>query len=247
MADSIGWCGFHVCPPHTINNQWKGRCFFHQKLKKEGISMAGELVKLLSDLKEPEALAFVEKVLGEGVDPMDLLGEAKEAMNIVGQRFASDEYFIPDLVFSGVILKRIITMLEPHLKKGQEEERLGKVVIGTVAGDIHNIGKDLVVFMLDVNGFEVLDLGIDVPVQTFVDTIKETGTKVVGLSGFLTLAFQSMKDTVDAIKEAELRDHVKIMIGGGQIDEQVKSYTGADAYGKDAMAAVQLAKGWIGG
>jgi methanogenic corrinoid protein MtbC1 len=209
--------------------------------------MAGELVTLLSDLKEPEAVAFVEKALEEGLDPMHLLGEAKEAMNIVGQRFATDEYFIPDLVFSGVILKRIITMLEPHLKKDQEEERLGKVVIGTVAGDIHDIGKNLVVFMLDVNGFEVLDLGIDVPVQKFVDTIKETGATVVGLSGFLTLAFQSMKETVDAIKEAELRDSVKIMIGGGQIDEQVRSYTGADAYGKDAMAAVQLAKGWIGG
>ena len=209
--------------------------------------MAGELVKLLSDLKEPEALAFVDKALGEGVDPMDLLGEAKEAMNIVGQRFASNEYFIPDLVFSGEILKGIVNKLEPHLKKGEEEQRLGKVVIGTVAGDIHDIGKDLVVFMLDVNGFEVFDLGIDVPVGEFVDTIKETGSKVVGLSGFLTLAFQSMKDTVEAIKEAGLRDKVKIMIGGGQIDEQVKGFTGADAYGKDAMAAVKLAKGWIGG
>ena len=209
--------------------------------------MAGELVTLLSDLKEPEALAFVEKALKEAVDPMSLLGQAKEAMNIVGQRFATDEYFIPDLVFSGVILKRIITMLEPHLKKDKEEKHLGKIVIGTVAGDIHDIGKDLVAFMLDVNGFEVLDLGIDVPVQKFVDTIKETGAPIVGLSGFLTLAFQSMKDTIDAIKEAELRDHVKIMIGGGQIDEQVKSFTGADAYGKNAMAAVQLAKGWIGG
>ena len=138
-------------------------------------------------------------------------------------------------------------MIQPHLKKGEEEERLGKVIIGTVAGDIHDIGKDLVVFMLDVNGFEVLDLGIDVPVQKFVETINETGSTVVGLRGFLTLTFQSMKDTVDAIKEAGLRDHVKIMIGGGQIDEQVKGFTGADAYGKDAMEAVQLAKGWIGG
>ena len=207
--------------------------------------MAGKLVKLLSDLKEPEALAFVDKSLAEGADPMDLLGQTKEAMNIVGERFASEEYFIPDLVFSGEILKGIVNMLEPHLKKGEEEERLGKVVIGTVAGDIHDIGKDMVVFMLDVNGFEVLDLGIDVPVQKFVDTIKETGSKVVGLSGFLTLAFQSMKDTVDAIKAAGLRDQVKIMIGGGQIDEQVKGFTGADAYGKDAMAAVQLAKKWI--
>lgn len=209
--------------------------------------MAGKLVKLLAELKEPEALKFVEKALKEGVDPLLLLGEAKEGMNIVGKRFASEEYFIPDLVFSGEILKGVVKILEPHLKGGQEDERLGKVIIGTVAGDIHDIGKDLVVFMLDVNGFEVFDLGIDVPVQKFVDTIKETGSKVVGLSGFLTLAFQSMKETIDAIAEAGLRKDVKIMIGGGQIDEQVRGFTGADAYGKDAMEAVELAKGWIGG
>jgi methanogenic corrinoid protein MtbC1 len=149
-------------------------------------------------------------------------------------------------VFSGEILKGIVKMLEPHLKKGEEAERLGKVIIGTVAGDIHDIGKNLVVFMLDVNGFEVLDLGIDVPVQKFVDTIKETGTKVVGLSGFLTLAFESMKDTVEAIKSAGLRDKVKVMIGGGQITEEIRKYTGADAYGKDAIAGVSLAKQWLG-
>jgi methanogenic corrinoid protein MtbC1 len=209
--------------------------------------MPGELVGLLSDLKEAEALAFVERALAEEADPLDLLDQTKQAMNIVGERFASAEYFIPDLVYSGEILKGIVAMLEPKLKeaKGTETQRLGKVIIGTVAGDIHDIGKDLVVFMLDVNGFEVLDLGIDVPVQKFLDTIKDTGTTVVGLSGFLTLAFQSMKDTVDAIKEAGLRDAVKIMIGGGQIDEQVRGFTGADAYGKDAMAAVQLATKWI--
>ena len=211
--------------------------------------MAGKLMKLLSDLKEPEALAFVEEALGKGVDPVDLLGESQEAMKIVGQRFAEEKYFIPDLVFSGEILKRIVKMLEPHLKakKGEEAERQGKVIIGTVEGDIHDIGKDLVVLMLDVSGFEVTDLGIDVPVQKFVDTIKETGSTVVGLSGFLTLAFDSMKETVDAIKDAGLRDQVKIMVGGGQIDEQVRGYTGADAYGKDALEAVALAKGWIGG
>jgi methanogenic corrinoid protein MtbC1 len=211
--------------------------------------MAGKLMTLLSDLKEPEALAFVDKALGEGADPEALLADAKEGMNIVGQRFASGEYFIPDLMFSGEILKGIVQKLEPKLKaaKGKEAKRLGKVVIGTVAGDIHDIGKDLVVFMLDVSGFEVTDLGIDVPVQKFVDAIKETGSTVVGLSGFLTLAFDSMKETVDAIKKAGLRDKVKIMIGGGQIDNHVKDFTGADAFGKDAMAAVKLAQGWIGG
>ena len=209
--------------------------------------MSGELVKLLSDLKEPEALQFVEKALAKGVDPAALLEEAREGMALVGERFARQEYFIPDLIFSGEILKGIVKMLEPRLKKGKEQKRLGKAVIGTVAGDIHDIGKDLVVFMLDVSGFEVLDLGIDVPAQKFVDAIKQSGSKIVGLSGFLTLAFDSMKETIDAIQKAGLRDKVKIMIGGGQIDEQVRRFTGADAYGRDAMAAVQLAKGWIGG
>ncbi len=209
--------------------------------------MTGRLVKLLSDLKEPEALAFVEKALGEGVDPMKIIGEAKEGMKIVGERFAKEQYFIPDLVFSGEILKRIIKILEPHLKKkkGEEAKRLGRVIIGTVEGDIHDIGKDLVVFMLDVSGFEVFDLGIDVPAQKFVDTIRETGSKVVGLSGFLTLAFDSMKDTVDAIKKAGLRDQVKIMIGGGQITEEIRKYAGADAYGKDAIAGLSLAQQWL--
>ncbi len=211
--------------------------------------MAGKLIKLLSDLKESEAIEYVEKALEKGTDPAELLNEAKEGMGIVGQRFSSGEYFIPDLVFSGEILKSIVQLLEPKLKKDQDKDakRLGKVIIGTVAGDIHDIGKDLVVFMLDVSGFEVFDLGIDVPVKNFVDKIKETGSTVVGLSGFLTLAFDAMKETIDAIKAAGLRDKVKIMIGGGQIDEQVKNYTGADAYGKDAMEAVNLTKQWIGG
>jgi 5-methyltetrahydrofolate--homocysteine methyltransferase len=150
-------------------------------------------------------------------------------------------------VYAGEILKRITDLVKPKLTKGADVKRLGKVVVGTVAGDIHDIGKDMVVFMLDVSGFEVFDLGIDVPAQKFVDKIKETGSKVVGLSGFLTLAFQSMKDTVEAIKKAGLRNEVKIMIGGGQIDDQVKAFAGADAYGRDAMEAVKLAKGWIGG
>jgi methanogenic corrinoid protein MtbC1 len=211
--------------------------------------MAGKLAQLLSDLKEPEALAYVDEALGKGTAPEALLAEAQEGMNVVGERFSKGEYFIPDLVFSGEILKGVVQKIEPKLKAGagKEAKRLGKVVVGTVAGDIHDIGKDLVVFMLDVNGFEVTDLGIDVPVQKFVDAVKETGSMVVGLSGFLTLAFDSMKETIEAIKQAGLRDKVKIMIGGGQIDDQVAKYTGADAYGRDAMAAVQLAKGWIGG
>ncbi len=208
--------------------------------------MASDLAVMLSDLKEQEALDTVKKRLDDGVDPMGILAEAREGMEIVGDRFGSGQYFLPDLIYSGEILKGITALVEPYIKQAEtEKEKLGKVIIGTVAGDIHDIGKDLVTFMLDINGFEVYDLGVDVAVQAFVDKIKETGSKVVGLSGFLTLAFDSMKETIDGIKEAGLRDNVKIMIGGGQIDDEVKDYTGADAYGKDAMAAVGLAKEWL--
>jgi methylmalonyl-CoA mutase cobalamin-binding domain/chain len=118
--------------------------------------------------------------------------------------------------------------------------------LATVAGDIHDIGKDIVGFMMDISGFEVIDLGIDVPKDKIVAKIMETSPHIVGLSGFLTLAFDSMKETIDEIKKAGLRDNVKIMIGGGQMDEEVKKYTGADAYRPDAVAAVELAKEWIG-
>jgi 5-methyltetrahydrofolate--homocysteine methyltransferase len=209
--------------------------------------MAKDLVKTLADLKEKEALKIVEDRLVAGEDPLKIMEDARRAVEIVGKRFSDGEYFIPDLVYSGEILKAITDRVKPKVTKKAEVKRLGKVIVGTVAGDIHDIGKDIVVFMLDVNGFEVFDLGIDVPAQKFVDKIKETNSKVVGLSGFLTLAFDSMRETVEAIKKAGLRDKVKIMIGGGQIDEQVRSFSGADAYGKDAMAAVTLAKGWIGG
>lgn len=208
--------------------------------------MAKDLVNTLADLKEQEVIKIVENRLNAKEDPLKILEDARKGMEIVGQRFASSEYFIPDLVYSGEILKSVTELVKPKLSKAGENKRAGKVVFGTVAGDIHDIGKDIVVFMLDVNGFEVYDLGVDVPAQKFVEKIKEMGAPVVGLSGFLTLAFDSMKQTVDAIKAAGLRDKVKVMIGGGQITEEVRKYTGADAYGKDAMAGVSLAKKWLG-
>jgi methanogenic corrinoid protein MtbC1 len=208
--------------------------------------MAEDLVNALADLKEQEAIKIVKDRLNAGEDPFKIMEDARKGMEIVGKRFGDSEYFIPDLVYSGEILKAATELVKPKFTQAAESKKLSKIVFGTVAGDIHDIGKDIVVFMLDVNGFEVYDLGIDVPVQKFVDKIKETGAPIVGLSGFLTLAFDSMKQTVDAIKAAGLRDKVKVMIGGGQITEDVKTYTGADAYGKDAMAGVTLAKKWAG-
>jgi 5-methyltetrahydrofolate--homocysteine methyltransferase len=207
--------------------------------------MSGELTKAIADLEEKEALRLAKDWLDKGKDPAAILEESRKGMETVGKRFADGSYFLPELIYSGEILKGVSEIVKPKLKKEIKTERKGKVIVGTVAGDIHDIGKDIVVFMLDVNGYEVYDLGVDVPAQKFVDKIKETNAPVVALSGFLTLAFDSMKETVDTIKKAGLRNKVKIMIGGGQIDEEIQKYAGADAYGRDAMAGVALANSWI--
>jgi len=209
--------------------------------------MAEDLVKAIVDLREEEALRITKERLSAGEDPLNILQDSRNAMEIVGKRFEDKEYFIPDLVYSGEILREIAEIVTPKLEKTVQTERLGKVIIGTVAGDIHDIGKNIVTFMLDINGFEVYDLGVDVPAQNFVDKIEETKTGIVGLSGFLTLAYDSMKETINIIESAGLRDKVKIMIGGGQINDEIRKYTGADAYGADAMAAVSLAKEWLRG
>jgi len=209
--------------------------------------MAKDLVSTLADLKEEEVLEIAQKRLDSGEDPLKILGDARKAVAIVGQRYQDGEYFIPELVYSGEMLKAIVEMVKPKLAKGAEVERLGKVIIGTVAGDIHDIGKDIVTFILDVNGFEVYDLGVDIPAEEFVDRIKEVKPEVVGLSGFLTVSFDSMKETIQSIKDAGLRDKVKIMIGGGTLDDTVREYVGADAFGRFAGDAVSLAKEWIGG
>ncbi len=208
--------------------------------------MSGELAKAVADLEEDEALRITKERLDRGEEPHLILEESRNGMEIVGKRFGDGEYFLPELIFSAEILKEITEIVKPKLRTDVQAKRLGRCVIGTVAGDIHDIGKDIVVFMLDVSGFEVYDLGVDVPPQRFVDKLKETDAPIVGLSGFLTLSFDSMKRTVDAIREAGLRDKVKIMIGGGQIDEEIRRYAGADAYGRDAMAGVSLAKTWLG-
>jgi methanogenic corrinoid protein MtbC1 len=208
--------------------------------------MSKKLVDAMVNMKEKEAVAIAKEMIQAGEDPLKVLEACKEAMDTVGKRFEKCEYFLPELMMAGEMLRQISDIVKPLMKGELKTKRLGKVIIGTVEGDIHDIGKDIVVFMLDVNGFEVIDLGIDVPVQKFVDAIKESKAPVVGLSGFLTLAFDSMKTTVDAISKAGMRDKVKIMIGGGQIDDEVRKYTGADAFGLDAMEAVSLSKKWIG-
>jgi methanogenic corrinoid protein MtbC1 len=208
--------------------------------------MSGDLVNLLADLKEQEVLKLAKERLDTGEDPLKILEDSRKAMEIVGKRFADGEYFLPELVYSGELLKQITEMVKSKLGKITETKRLGKVVIGTVAGDIHDIGLNIVDFMLDVNGFQVYNLGVDVAAEKFVEKLRETDARILGLSGFLTPAFDAMKETVEAVVAAGLRDRTKVMIGGGQIDDEVRKYTAADAYGKDAMVAVALAKQWLG-
>jgi methanogenic corrinoid protein MtbC1 len=209
--------------------------------------MSKELVNAIADMREEQALKLVRGMVEGGSDPMAILDSARDAMDIVGQRYDKGEYFLPELMLAGEMMNQITDMIKPELAKLPEVKRHGKVLIGTVDGDIHDIGKNIVSFMLDVNGFDVLDLGVDISAQKFVEAIRDFEPQVVGLSGFLTLAFDAMKETVDAIQAAGLRDQVKIMVGGGQMDDQVRAHTGADAYGSDAMAAVKLTKDWIGG
>jgi len=206
-----------------------------------------ELVDAMANMREQEALSLAKKMLDEGQDPLMILELCRQAVEFVGKQFELGEYFLPELIMAGEILKKISKIAEPFLKQGAGEktERIGKVVIGSVEGDIHDIGKDIVIFLLDVNGFEVHDLGVDVPSQKFVEAIRKIQPQVVGMSALLTTVFESFKNTVEAITEAGFRDKVKIMIGGGTVTDDVRKYSGADAYGKDAVAAVTLAKKWV--
>jgi len=208
-----------------------------------------QLVEWLADMNEDDAIALSNKMLlDDKKDPMRVLDLCRAAMDIVGKRFEEGEYFLPELVLAGEMLDKIGAVAKPLIKQGEggEAKKLGRVLIGTVHGDLHDIGKNIVSFMLDINGFEVKDIGIDVPVKTFIDEIKAFKPDVVGLSGFLTLAFDSMKETIAAFDTAGMRHDFKIMIGGGQIDETVRAYTGADAFGVNAVEAVNLCRNWTG-
>lgn len=209
--------------------------------------MTETLIHALVEMQEPEALEQARQMLKQGIDPMKILESCSRAMEIVGKRFEKGEYFLPHLMMAGEMLQQISEMIKPLIKDAKTSEASGRVLIGTVKGDIHDIGKNIVRFLLEANGFEVRDIGIDQPAENFVNAIREFDPQVVGMSGLLTLAFDSMKETIQAIDAAGLRQKVRIMIGGGQITENVKEYTGADAFGSDALAGVRLTKEWIGG
>lgn len=208
--------------------------------------MSEQLVKAFVELDEGGVLQLVEQRLGAGEDPLTILEDCRQGMNEVGKLFEQGEYFISELIMAGEIFKQAMQLLLPKLAAEGPAAR-GKVVIGTVKGDIHDLGKNIVVTLLKAANYEVHDLGVDVPPERFVETVKETGAKVLGMSGLLTISFDSMKRTVQALTEAGLRDKVKVMVGGGMTSEDVCKYVGADAWGADAQAAVTLCNQWMEG
>lgn len=209
--------------------------------------MSETLMDAIVELEEEQALALVRRSLQEGIEPLTIVEECRRGLEVIGERFGKGEYFLSELVVGGEIFKEAMQILGPSVAAGgQNEQPVGTVVLGTVKGDIHDLGKNIVGTMLQVNGFRVHDLGVDVAPHLFVQKVKETGARVVALSALLTISFDSMKETVAALSEAGLREQVQVMVGGGPVDDSVRSYMGADAYGKTAVEAVDLAKSYLG-
>jgi 5-methyltetrahydrofolate--homocysteine methyltransferase len=204
--------------------------------------MSDQLVQALSDLEEELVLKLVQDRLDAGDEPLEVIAACREGMADVGKRYEAQEYYVSDLIMAGEVFKQAMSKIGENFQTDSGPKR-GTVVIGTVAGDIHDIGKDIVVSLLQAGNYNVVDLGVDVPPEKFVEATKESSAAVVGLSGLLTISFDAMKETVDALKAAGLP--VKVMVGGGPVSEQVRDHVGADALGIDAQAAVSLCDNWF--
>jgi methylmalonyl-CoA mutase cobalamin-binding domain/chain len=208
-------------------------------------SVDDELFEAIVDLREEDVLRIAKDRMIAGEDPIAVAELCRRAIAAVGDRFAKKEYFLSQLVLSAEIFREIMEILEPRiLERTKGEEKVGKVVIGTVKGDVHDIGKNIVVGLLKGNGFDVVDLGVDVEAERFVDQIAEEKPQIVGMSCLISVAWESMKNTIEAIEEAGLRDTVKIIVGGGLVNEQVAQHVGADAYANDVIRGINLCKEW---
>ena len=206
------------------------------------MSGLSELAQAIVDLAEDRVRQLVEAKLDAGVAASDIMADCRAGMTEIGARFDRGECFIPELMFAGSIMRRVVDELGPRLKETRQEHAEGiGVVIGTVKGDIHDIGKDIVVMMLEGTGFRVTDLGVDVPPDKFVEAVAASGARVVGMSVFLTSCCKSIGETVEALKRAGLRDKVGIMIGGAAASDVVADRVGCDYYGETAVDAVYYA------
>ncbi|MBM4463146.1 MAG: cobalamin-binding protein [Chloroflexi bacterium] len=200
--------------------------------------MSEELSMAVVELKGDRAVEMVRNRVERGENPIQILEECRQGMSIVGERFQKGEYFLAELLLSAEIFKGAVTILEPYLAKARPPKPLGKVVLATLRGDIHDLGKNIVATLLRAQGFEVYDLGVDVDPAVVVKKVKETGPEFVGFSALITTAFDSMKEAAEMLAEAGLRDKLKLMVGGGVTTPMVKEYVGADFQTTDAMEGV---------
>lgn len=205
------------------------------------MSGSSSLAEALANCQREVAVQRVREQLAAGIPASQIVAECHRGMSLLGERFAQGECFIPELMFGGMIMKEILAELQPHLSSEQLGPPVGKAVIGTVQHDVHDIGKDLVVMMLRGVGFEVVDLGVDVPPEKFVEAVRAHQPDVLGMSILLTTCFPSISKTVEALRTAGLRDQVKIMLGGAAASELLKETTGCDFYGKTAVDGMKYA------
>ncbi|MFZ7119955.1 MAG: cobalamin B12-binding domain-containing protein [Eubacteriaceae bacterium] len=207
-----------------------------------------ELTLLVGELEEEDALDLLTEYMNSNPTQEHaemVLRACQEGMEIVGDLFEKGEYFVGDLIFAGELLKGAINILKPAIGVGSSSAKIGKIVIGTVHGDLHDIGKNIFVIMSEAAGFEVHDLGIDQPVRAFVDKVKEVNPDIIGLSGVITLALGAMKDTVEGLKEAGVKDDFKIIIGGNPVTHEACEHIGADAFTTNATEGVKICKKWV--
>jgi 5-methyltetrahydrofolate--homocysteine methyltransferase len=199
-----------------------------------------DLTNAMAEMMEDELLELTDKYLDEGRSPQDILEAYQKGMADIGQRFEKGEYFVSELILAGEMMTAGSEKIKPYLKGGGIEAgpAKGKVLVATVEGDIHDIGKNIAVTMMELAGYEVRNLGEDIPASKIVEEAMAYKPDMIGLSGLLTLAYDPMKEVVDKLKEAGIRDQVKVLLGGGQIDDHVLKYVGADIFANDAMTNV---------
>jgi len=200
------------------------------------------LPQLVADLEEDVVLGLVQKHIEAGDDLLQIINKCNEGMREVGLRYERGEYFIAGLIMSGEIFRQVVEMVQPLLVEQMSGESSGTILLGTVAGDIHDLGKNMFGLLLSCHGFNVVDLGVDVPSTEFVRNVNETKPDLIGLSGLITASFETMKDTVVLIREELIKHNlsIPILIGGGFIDDQIHQYVGSDYWVPDAMAGVRL-------